>query len=182
MGAHDPRVRDNGERMNTRIIGFSLAALTATALLGCDRPGCDGKDYVAEPNAPVVTKLELVQQLTERGDPWTLVFGVQFTDANGDVGAGKAEVFLNGSTTPTILALSDDFGHSNVDLQAKSGRIAIPLRFNDSVQDASTVRFGLQLVDAAQLRSNCYSLDLSFTVKPAAQAATQFLNSLWTQT
>ena len=62
------------------------------------------------------------------------------------------------------LNLKDVFRQSGVASNAQSGRIAFPLRFKDSIRDGQKVALGVQVVDQSNLKSNCYSIDLEFSV------------------
>jgi hypothetical protein len=98
-----------------------------------------------------------------------VIFAVGFNDADGDLGDGTAEFFLNGGNAATAIELFDLFRQSGLGVEATSGRIAIPLRFREDVRDGASVRIGVQVIDAAAHRSNCYSIDLSFEVEPVAR-------------
>jgi hypothetical protein len=106
------------------------------------------------------------------GDPWTVVFGIEFEDRNGDLGSGgRAEFYLNDNDEPTPQELDSVFRQSGLASDAESGAMWVTLRFADeTVDDGTRVRLGIQLVDAAELRSNCFTLDLEFDVSPAEQA------------
>ena len=75
--------------------------LVAVFAAGCGDSACEGFERSVTDKAPVITDLRLVSQLS--GDPWTSIFGVAFTDADGDLGVGKAhaEFFLNSNSAAT---------------------------------------------------------------------------------
>jgi hypothetical protein len=139
--------------------------LGALALVACGPPPCPEVATEAD-TAPVLTEFDVFSQLAD--DPWTVVFVISFEDSDGDVGVGAAEFFLNGNTSATAVPMFDLFRQSSLPVDATSGRIAIPLRFREDVQDGAGVKIGVQVVDGAASRSNCYSLDLSFAVEPVA--------------
>ena len=72
---------------------------------------------------------------------------------------------MNGVLAASV-ELIDLFKGADVDAGAKSGELAVPLRFSENVEDGANATLGVQLVDDEGNRSNCYSLDLEFTVKP----------------
>jgi hypothetical protein len=152
------------------------AVLVAIVLLpGCGESACADRPQDSATGAPTIEAFRLDNQL--RGDPWTLVFATTFTDANGDLGDGMAEFFLNSSTTPTEIPLYEVFSQSDTPHDAASGTVAIPLRFGDDLSDGARVRLSLQLRDEADLLSNCYSLDLRFVVEAVSAA----LRRWWTE-
>ena len=146
---------------------FFAAILVAVCLFstGCGDSACEGFERSATDNAPAITELRLVSQLS--GDPWTTIFGVGFTDSNGDLGSGDghAEFFLNSKSAASV-GLTDLFQGGGVEAAARSGELAVPLRFSENVENGASATLGVQLVDDAGNRSNCYSLDLDFTVSP----------------
>jgi len=142
-----------------------MATLGAACGDGDNDAACAGKTQSADGSVmPWVSRFRLASQLP--GDPWTLVFGISFTDGDGDLGdTGAAEFFVNGYSTTTV-DLGQVFALSGVETDARAGEIAVPLRFPDDTSDGSRVRIAVQLLDAAQRRSNCYSLDMNFSVSP----------------
>lgn len=140
------------------LIGLAVAPAGA----GCGGDDCSEAPS-SSPNAPVVTLFDLRGQLD--GDPWTLIFEVAFEDEDGDLSAGRAEFFLNAERSDTSVALFDVFRQTGLEPDATRGKLGIPLRFADTVQDGASVRLGVQLVDEADHRSNCYSFDLAFSVE-----------------
>ncbi|MEE8409793.1 MAG: hypothetical protein V3T05_09325 [Myxococcota bacterium] len=152
--------------------------LAATALLlgvglgfgGCSSDVCGGNEPTDQQNAPWVDNF-WVLDLQIPGDPWTVLFGIDFTDPNGDLGVGAAEFFLNAGTNPAVQPLVDAFRQSGVSPDETRGSVWMALRFSDTMDDGTEVSLGLQLVDGDDNRSNCYSLDLRFDVTPLASAA-----------
>ena len=138
-------------------------------MYGCgadDNAHCAQNPQNTFAEAPIITDFSFVESL--RGDPWTLIFSVSFTDSNGDLGQlGKAEIFLNGNDTPERIELQEIFSQSAVDSGATQGTLALPLRFGESLSDGTQVNLGLQVLDANSFRSNCFSLDLLFGVGAA---------------
>jgi len=132
------------------------------ALFGCGPPPCPEAASDLD-TAPRLTEFDLDSQLA--GDPWTAIFALTFEDNDGDLGNGNAEFFLNGGPGATVVPLFDLFRQSSLPLDATAGRIAVPLRFREDVQDGAGVKIGVQVVDLAATRSNCYSLELSFAVE-----------------
>ncbi len=146
------------------------------AASACGRPGCDGKAYEANPLAPVVTRMNIVDTFPQ--DPWTLVLGIEFTGGSSTLSQGSALFYLGGDTTPTRVPLAQAFAQSAVPSEAKSGRLGVLFPFNGGiVQDGDIIRLGVQLEDGNKpdpngTRSNCYNLDLSFDVFAARQQGT----------
>ena len=159
-----------GDSLGMRVLVlFALATFLFVAgtlpLTGCGESTCDGFERSSSDYAPSITQMRLVNQL--EGDPWTSVFGVGFSDSDGDlgVGTGHAEFFLNGKSTVKV-PLPEFFQGGALEGNAKSGELAVPLRFSENVEDQATATLGLQPVDDDGNRSNCYSLDLEFAVSP----------------
>ncbi len=141
------------------------AALVATMLAGCDKPlACGDRVAVSDdPDAPRITDAALVSQLAQ--DSWTVILGVSFHDANADLADGSVVFYLasDGDSAAT-QALQPAFKLSALDEGSVDGTLTVPLRFDDDVEDSTEVDLGLQLVDGASLRSNCYGLSLAFEV------------------
>ncbi len=140
-------------------VGLSLGA--------CPGRICGDNEPTDDVNTPVVDNF-WVPDSQIPGDPWTVLFGVDFTDPDGDLSAGVAEFFLNSGTSPAVQILSDAFRQSGVTLDETLGTAWMALRFSDTMDDGTNVRLGLQLVDGAGNRSNCYTLELKFDVTPVA--------------
>jgi hypothetical protein len=143
-------------------LAWSAAAALASVAAGCGGNACP-KPGAGTATAPAIDDVRMLRHAVP-GDPWELVFIVGFRDGDGDLGGGVADVYLNEKTTPTALELLDLFRASAVALDSTGGALTIPLRFSDNVGNGDKVRLGLQLVDEAGQRSNCYALDLDFEV------------------
>lgn len=148
-----------------RSIGISFIAVSVSLLSACGENACEGFEASQSNDSPQITKLRLVNQLP--GDPWTAIFGLEFTDTNGDLGLGSshAEFFLNGKSAAKVN-LPAFFKGSSVPPNATSGELAVPLRFGETVKDGTIGILGVQLIDTQSHRSNCYALELDFTVSP----------------
>ena len=134
---------------------------------GCGDKHCGDHEPSSAGGAPVVTNFwKLAEQVP--GDPWTVVFGVEFADSDQDLASGQAEFYLNDSTSPTAQALADAFRQSGLAEATTSGSLWMALRFADNVSDGTSVRLGLQLIDGGGRRSNCFTLSLEFEVQPVA--------------
>lgn len=140
--------------------GATILALVASAACG-KSSGCP--PGTSSPDAPQVTGLGLVTNAMP-GDPWQLVFTVDFTDDDGDLGYGEAEVYLDDAATPTRLELFRLFRESALAFEATSGQFMLPLHFT-GIADGDDVRLTLALIDQAQNRSPCYSADVAFQVQ-----------------
>ncbi len=147
---------------------WTVAFVATLALAaGCGSP-CG--DYAASDadNAPRLVGMKLVQRAVP-SDPWQLVFVLDFRDKDGDLSGGFAQVFLNGKRHESTVALLEIFRQSALANDATSGQLTLPLRFDESsVSDGAKVELAVQVVDSATLRSNCYSMDLEFSVKTAS--------------
>jgi hypothetical protein len=139
--------------------------VTLASLAACSDDHC-AEEASGATSAPVLEAFDLLEQL--EGDPWTLIFAATFSDADGDLAAGHAELSVNGRASGNQLPLGDIFRQSGLPASARSGRIAFPLRFEDTVEDGAQVWLGMQLVDGARQRSNCAALELGFAVEPVA--------------
>lgn len=116
-----------------------------------------------DPNAPRITKLEVVGQ--QDSDPWNLILSVTFSDTNGDLGAGVAELFMD--SAPAFNQRIDElFRARGLAMNATAGVVGIAARFSESSTANQTVDLAVQLTDEADLRSNCSSLTLEITVNP----------------
>ncbi len=150
--------------MKRRFLSNRLAAtllLPATLLAaGCGDSACEGFERSTTDNAPVIEKLRLVSQLA--GDPWTSIFGVAFTDSDGDLGSGSAhaEFFLNGKTAASV-DLSDIFQGTAVEPSARSGELAVPLRFSETVENGASATLGVQLISSGKI----YILSSAMVIK-----------------
>ena len=141
-------------------------AMATTQLASCNRAGCDGTDYDpvnVDPKAPVITNMQLLRQVPE--SPWTFVFALNFTDADGDLGAGLASFYI-GKNTPLSQEMPKIFPPSEVPMDATSGRLGLTLTFTESgVQDDTTARLETQLTDGANRVSNCFFMDINFALQ-----------------
>ena len=143
------------------------AALVLAGVGGCGDTRCGGNSRDTSAGAPVIESFYVLDTQVP-GDPWTVIFGVDFTAQAGTLGDGQAEFYLNNSDTPTSQGLVDVFRQSGVALTETQGSIWMALRFASNVSDGTDVRIGLQLVDPEGTRSNCYTLKLEFAVAPVA--------------
>ncbi len=157
-----------------------LTAPISMALVFC--ASCSSNCPTAEdeePGAPIIVSLELLEQL--EGDPWTLVMGIDFEDSDGNLGesvmndstvvGGYVEFYINGGDAGGPLAVADAFTQRAYPLTQTSGKIAIPLRFSDSISNGAEIVLSAQLVDGDGLRSNCYSVELSFALNAVTASA-----------
>lgn len=156
-----------------------LVGAAALMFSACGGQVCGGNEGTSSDTAPVLTDVNLVGNLP--GDPWNLVFGITFTDAPGDLGTGRGEFFLNSSERAEVVQLQSQFEKSSVPLDARSGQIAVTLRFPESIDDDDTVDFSSQVIDQAGERSNCFALELHFDVTELglAQKAKTWLAGIW---
>lgn len=143
----------------------ALLVVATLAGVGCDKPlACGDEVAVSDaPEAPRIVEASVPAQLAE--DSWTVILAVTFHDANADLSGGSVVFYLesDGDSAAT-QALLPAFKQSALDEAAMDGTLTLPLRFDDDVEDGTEVDLGLQLVDGASLRSNCYGLSLAFEV------------------
>lgn len=150
------------------------------ALAACDRPTCLGMHPLSDDrNAPSIVHIGLVEQQVQ--SPWTLLLEVDFTDRDGDVGDGNMLVFV-GASSPVTMPLGEAFATSELDAKATSGRFGLALFVGQGAVPGDTVlRLGFQLQDAHEHYSNCYAMDLFYTVNlpSAAQSAGPVTATAW---
>ncbi|MBC7792733.1 MAG: hypothetical protein H7Z43_03415 [Clostridia bacterium] len=116
------------------------------------------------PTAPTIRDGKLASQLAQ--DPWTLVVTLDFSDTDGNLAHGNITFYLGGSGDSAARQdLLAAFKQSVLAEDATSGRLVLPLRFDESVGDGERVNLGLQLTDEGGLHSNCYGMTLSFEVQ-----------------
>ena len=142
---------------------MKLLALGLLCVVGCGHDPCEGHGPSSEATAPKITAFNFVRQTPS--DPWMLIFATGFADSDGDLGAGHAEVFLDGTAALGSVGLADLFEQSELDTHATSGTVGVPLRFNDQIRDGRQVSVQIQVSDAAAHRSNCYESRLKFSVQ-----------------
>ncbi len=132
---------------------------------GCDPPYCGpATDVELVDDSPRIGDMRVLNDAVP-GDPWEIIFVAEFSDDDGDLEGGVARVYLNGEDEPIELDLFDVFRQGGLPPTAREGTLAMPLRFADTVPDGADVRVGTQLVDDEKHRSNCYGLDLEFSVE-----------------
>lgn len=173
MGAHA-----HGTRAIPGVWVVVVIMMLTTVSAACGKhtkPCGDHDDDLGDANAPRVNTFAFVRQMPS--DPWDLVFSVNFSDADGDLGTvqtspttgqitahGLADLYT-GQSDPTVSwSLAELLPQSNISPTATSGVFAIPLRFSESLGDGSNVALQLQLIDMAGHRSNCYEVDLHVTL------------------
>jgi hypothetical protein len=144
-----------------------LALVLAPVASACGDEYCAGLEANGEPGTPAVESFWVLEHQIE-GDPWTVLFGADFTDEDGDLGGGVAEFYLNQSAKPAVQEMEDAFRQSGVQEGETAGSVWMALRFADTIEDGTGVTLGLQLVDAAGHRSNCYTVELRFDVEQVA--------------
>lgn len=149
-----------------RLVAFIGAMVCASGgVTACnDSRACGDKLVVSSvPEAPHIASADVATQLEE--DSWTLALSVDFADANADLASGSIVFYLEDqSDSATLQPLRPAFKQSALSESATSGTLVLPLRFDDGISDGANVHLGLQLVDGASLRSNCYGLALAFEV------------------
>ncbi|MBL92165.1 MAG: hypothetical protein CMH56_10215 [Myxococcales bacterium] len=130
----------------------------AGALLGT---GCGHE------NAPVLSKLTYLGQSEE--SPMVLLFAVDFTDQNGDLGSGSTEYFLDGQMTLAEGVENQSLFLANqLDFGATEGTINFVLELMVETNNASSTEeefeFAVQMRDAEGYESNRESLRLQLSM------------------
>lgn len=161
------RISGDRNRVPGRFRCLSLLAV-GLSLSACGFDPCGDAPEATGGNAPVLVDVELANQL--EGDPSTLVFAAEFSDSDGNVGTGDALVHLNGATDPSLsVALPDVFRQSALAVDARAGLLSLTLRLTEVVDDGSDLRVGLRLVDGDGQASNCFPVEVEFSVTEIAQ-------------
>ncbi len=153
---------------------LSIPPVLALLAPACGSSTCGGQARSDDAGAPEVSSFFVLSEDRQiPGDPWTVLFGIDFLDPNGDLGeSGAAEFYLNSNPEPTAQPLDRVFRQNGLQPSATEGAFWVTLRFAEAtVDDGTRVRLGVQLIDGALLRSNCYTLDLEFDVFPASGRA-----------
>lgn len=132
----------------------------------CGGIECRGDAVPVRADAPLILGMGVASQVPS--DPWRVVLATDFVDWSGDLSGGNAELYTNHSpAVSNTYALTTLFMSSGgVPSDATSGRFALPVRFAPNTVDGASLHLGTQLVDAAGHRSNCYVLDLTFSLPP----------------
>ncbi len=155
------------DRVPDRLRSVSLFGV-GLALSACGFDPCGDAPEATSDDAPVLVDVELANQL--EGDPATLVFAAEFSDSDGNVGIGDALVHLNGATDPSLsVELPDVFRQSALAADARTGLLSLTLRLTEVVDDGSDLRVGLRLVDGDDQASNCFPVEVEFSVTELAQ-------------
>jgi len=151
-----------------------IIALVSLFAAACNRPGCDETTYDPQTNDPVITHMSLLGQ--QSGDPWTLLLSMSFESPPGTAGNGNVLFYVESLTPAPPKQLNTFFDASNVQRNAPSGTIVVPLTFVQvGIDYDATVRLGTRIVDTNNRPSNCYSLDINFQLTNA----TAFLRRAW---
>ncbi len=158
-----------------RIVAVVFAC-QALAGWGCGDDACPNDDVKLKPTSPRLEALVFAGQV--EGDPFELVFTADFRDSDGDLGRGKAHVYLDGGKEPLTIDLVNVFRQSALAPESTRGTMQLPLRFT-GITRTSEVRVGMQLEDAARNLSNCYSLELGLRVQSLASSASMSEEPMW---
>ena len=129
--------------------------------------GVFGNTACGNSNAPVLSNLSYLGQSED--SPMVLLFTVDFSDLNGNLGTGSTEYFLDGQLT---LAEGVDnqtlFLANNLDFEATEGTINFVLELMIGEDSSSTTQeefeFAVQMRDAEGYESNREVLTLQLTL------------------
>ncbi len=146
----------------------AIAVTLGAMLSGCEGTRCGGNERDEAADAPVLLSFYMLDETRQiPDDPWTVVFGAEFEDPDANLAAGAAEFYLNANPEPATQPMDQVFRQSGIAAGEPRGAFWATLRFaEETVDDGTRVRLGLQLIDGAELRSNCFTLELAFDVNP----------------
>ncbi len=144
---------------SVRALGAAAAVLSA-GLAGCG----------AVPEAPVLSELRCqsgtraCQALT---DPFRVELEVDFTDADGDLGPGLWQLFLDGDAEGERRPIGPLFAESGVEEAATEGTLRLDVDLMPAaVRQGEEVRVGLQVWDARLHASNRPAVRLRLEILP----------------
>ena len=153
--------------------------LGAIVLASCGQDACPNASASSDAaGAPRIEKLWLIDHAMP-DDPWALVLALTFRDSKGDLSNGSVSVYVNGHDTPAKLDLLASFRDSALAEDSAAGTLTLPAIRISNVSNGDSVRLGARLTDASGLQSNCYSLDLDFSVTAAVNRLPPQLRRLW---
>ena len=144
----------------------AFALVPGLAAVACGDVVCGDHKRSQRATAPRIEEVALAGHI--QGDPWSPVFALSFHDSDGDLAAGGGQVYSGSSTKPNDLPLADLFDDGGIDRGATRGILGLALIFSDSVDTGDRAELGFQLLDGSGQRSNCYTVDLLFSVQHAA--------------
>ncbi|MBI4817192.1 MAG: hypothetical protein HY791_13095 [Deltaproteobacteria bacterium] len=137
--------------MTGRSVWFLVAARVGTAwvVAGACAPSAD--DWPA--GRPRLDALEYLQQTP--GDPSGLEFHFAFVDDDGDLGAGKVVLIVDGDVKAD-LPMAGVFGAQSpaIDSNATSGEVDIVVHLDSAAEAGQEFEIGFELEDGAGQRSN----------------------------
>ena len=127
---------------------------------------CGGNTASNEIGAPQLLAFDFVQ--THPADSWLLVNSFNFSDADGDLGLGYVEIYINDFRSPNLTTeLQDNFIAYFGDLGKTEGTLPLLLRLGAEPEaNGGTVRLSVQLVDGANKRSNCRAFSMKLLITP----------------
>ena len=140
---------------------FIMTSLAATSACG-PADTCTASDD----GAPCLADLQFLGQ----GDknPLVLRFRSGFGDADGDLGRGFLETFIDGNPTSLGgLSMADIYAENGLDYDATSGTLDVSLELtlgNDNLPESGT-RFevGMRAVDESDKQSEIKTVELEMT-------------------
>lgn len=138
---------------------------------GCgDINACGGHTGTIDPNGPLITSMRLIGQVDI--DPWRAVIEANFIDADGDLGMGTVDYFVNGDPNAAqTQQLARVFGASGgIAEDTTQAKVQLLLRFDQKTASHAYLHLGTQITDAAGHKSNCYALNLSYLLTAMTEA------------
>ncbi|MBN1962314.1 MAG: hypothetical protein JW841_15370 [Deltaproteobacteria bacterium] len=139
--------------------------LFSSILIGCGQDACPPADgQTNTPSSPKIERIWLIDHPMP-DDPWAIVLALSFSDKEGDLQNGSATIYLNGDQTPVTLNLLSSFRDNAIDPNSTSGTITLPVIRMSNIYNNQVIRLGVRIIDEQQYQSNCYSIDLKYSVK-----------------
>lgn len=148
----------------------SLILLAVWSAAGCADTNLCGREVVPiDSAAPLILDMQYVGQVDI--DPWHVVLKCDVVDADGDLGGGTVDYYVNGSSTSAETQdLERVFNASGgVAQDSTDAVLQLLLRFSRGTASSAYLRLGTQVTDTAGHQSNCYQLDLSYLLTAMAQ-------------
>ena len=113
-------------------IGVTLGL--ATSVTACGGKDCGDREASDATSAPMLDSFWVLDAQIP-GDPWTVLYGADFMDGDGDLSGGQAEFYLNNNEEPASQALEEIFRQSGVALGETTGSLWMALHFSDTLSD-----------------------------------------------
>lgn len=135
-------------------IRAGFVSIAAAGLASCGASADSWPD-----GRPRIAALRFLQQSPR--DPFGLQFSLQFEDGDGDLGAGRVHMSIEGREA-AVRDLADVFSNQQppLPLDVTAGEIELVVKVSDTAQVGDRVRIGFSLEDGKGERSNEPSITL----------------------